>query len=299
MSDNSATGQRPRESEDFKPLVISTYLEGDKSDVHTQNDPNQPFERENIIERRHKVDVRCQHKDIVHGYYSDDDDFADPCSLLVFEFEFSPNAIARRIKSATVTITFSAKEKGNPDPVVKAIFPRGTFCVEPTQQTETLTRSAGINLGGGIMGTQVGGELKAETSVQRETYSAAKVKGSIDLQGRSWGDKNSVSWMLWEDPVAKAGVVTRMQAPVLLKRQDMSHFKAVVSIEIKADTMTQIGSVFKTNPKDDPVYYNPDGKATWKDHLLEYDLDNLGRQDLQPLSDVTLMTVLKGAVKEM
>ncbi|CAF3645241.1 unnamed protein product [Fusarium graminearum] len=79
----------------------------------------------------------------------------------------------------------------------------------------------------------------------------------------------------------------------------MSHFKAVISIEIKADTLTQLGSVFKTDPKDDPVYYDPERTVFSTNHLHRYDLNNLGRLDLKSLSDVTLTTVLKGAVKEM
>ncbi|KAM0371359.1 hypothetical protein ACHAPY_010079 [Fusarium culmorum] len=167
-----ATSQEPQQSDEFVPRLVSTYLEGDITDVHTQNDPDQPFQRENIIERRHKVDVRCQHKDIVHGFYSDDDDYADPCSLVVFEFEFSPNAIARRIK-------------------------------------------------------------------------------------------------------------------------------AVITIEIKADTLTQLGSVFKTDSKDDPVFYGSGRTVFSTNHLRKYDVDNLGRLDLKSLADVTLMTMLKGAIKEM
>ncbi len=102
--------EEPQYAEELGPLVLSTYPEGDAAELHIQNDPVNQYQRENIIERHGKVDVRCEHRDIAHGFWSEGD--GDPCSLLVFEFQFSPNGVARRIKEAHVVVQFAAMQAG-------------------------------------------------------------------------------------------------------------------------------------------------------------------------------------------
>lgn len=278
------------EDEDLSVFNISLYPAGDSSSFHTRNDPDAPFQRDNIIERKGKVDVRCEHKDIVHGYYSGS---GDPCTLLVFEFQFSPSGIARRIKQANIVIQFSAMERGGRDPLVEAMYPKGTFRVHPTTQHETLARGGRIKMGGGFAGIHISGELRAEKAIDRDTMDATMVRGSVDLRGRTWGHKNSVSWTLWENASAKTGVVTTMQAAVRLKRRDMKHFKAKITIKVEADLKTTMGSILKTNPRDDDVWYNPDSKPQSTDRLYKYDVDNLDLISLESLSHVTYMTVLE------
>ena len=117
-------------AEDLSAREISVYPEGDPAAFHVQNDPDQPFQRDNIIERKGRVDIRCEHKDIMHGFYSDDND--DLCSLIVLKFQFCPNGVARRIKEAHVVVKFAAIQNGKPDPEVIAMYPDGNFCVQPT-----------------------------------------------------------------------------------------------------------------------------------------------------------------------
>ncbi|KAJ4005487.1 hypothetical protein NW752_002319 [Fusarium irregulare] len=278
-------------AENSPAFSVSLYLEGEASNLHTENDPNDPFERMNVIERHGRVGISCEHKHIVHGFYDDKD--RQPCSLVVFDFSFTPNGPAVRIKEAYVVVKFSAMKKGDPEPVVQAAYPKGMFGVVPTTHRETSARSAGINVGGGSP-FQVGAELKVENSIECETISHSTVKGSIDKRGRNWGDKNSVSWSLWENPKTKTGIVTSMQAPVLLRRRDMSQFKATMTIKIVADTMSQLGSVFKTDPKDDDVWYDPERKGP----MNEFDVKNLGKLDLKSIAGVTFLNVFQNGIKE-
>ncbi|KAJ4111450.1 hypothetical protein NW768_011803 [Fusarium equiseti] len=290
-SDDGPEPRAPEFAENIPSLSVSLYPEGESSKLHTENDPDDPFQRINIIERHGRVDISCEHKHIAHGFYDDED--KQHCSLIVFDFSFTPNGPAVRIKEAYVVVKFSAMEKGDPEPVVQAAYPKGMFGVVPTTQRETSARSAGINVGGGGP-VQVGAELKAENSIERETVSHSTVKGSIDKRGRSWGDKNSVSWSLWENPKSKTGIVTSMQAPVLLKRRDMSKFRAKMTIKVVADTMTQLGSVFKTDPKDDDVLYNPEMNGPKN----EFDEKNLGKLDLKSIAGVTFLNVIQNGIKE-
>jgi hypothetical protein len=281
-------------AEDLIPLQIPVYLEGEESSFHTQNDPSQPFQRDVLVERRGPVDIRCEHKDIIHGFFSDA--IEEPCSLIVLEFRFSTNRIARRIKEAHVVIQFSAMEKGKNDPEVVSIYPNGSFSVEPTKQHEILVSGGGLNVGGSF-GAEIGGELKLEKTTERDTWGATRVRGYIDLRGRNWGARNSASWTFLENEIAKTGVVTSMQAAILVRRRDMDHFRSSVAIKVSADARTQFGSVFKSTPKDDEVWFDPARKPT--NRLKTYDSDNLGTFDLKSVFDVTYQTVMKGATKEV
>ncbi|KAK3370417.1 hypothetical protein B0H63DRAFT_486966 [Podospora didyma] len=267
-----------------------------------QNDPANPFQRDNIIERHGHVDIRCEHRDIVHGYLSEET--TEPCTLIVLAFRFDPNGASRRIKEASIVVTFAGMDKGKgPEPEVVSMQPDGSFSVEPTTQKETNVHGGGVNVGGSggsvVPGVEVGGSLKQEHTVSRETTDATRVRGSIDLRDRQWGGKNSVSWTLWENATAETGVVSKLQAAILLKRADATaHFRATVTIKVVADTWTQIGSVFRTTPRDDDVLYNPERIPPSTDRLRKYDTANLGKIDLSSLQEVTFRTILGNAVKE-
>lgn len=261
-------------AEDLTGDTLDLYAEGDDAGFHTQNDPNDPYQRDNIIERKGRVRISCEHKDIVHGYHSDDVD--DPYSLIVLGFRFDPNGLARRIKEAHISVRFSAMDAQGADPEVVAMYPEGNFHIEGTTQHETTVAGGGINLGGGALGVEVGGELKSEKTIERDSQDATRIRGSIDLMGRNWGAKNSVSWGLWENESTKTGVVASLQAAILVKRRDDRHFKSTVKINAVADTRTALGSVFKTNPRDDDVWYNPERKPPSTDRLRKYDTENLG-----------------------
>lgn len=291
----SSTEEQVCSAEDLVPLGISLYPEGDASGLHMLNDPMDPFQRDTIIERNRRVDVRCEHKDIVHGNWSAEGD--ELCTLIVLEFQFAPGGTARRIKEAHVEMEFAPLNASPRSLEVQDMYPKGVFHVEPTTQEETLIHSGSANVGGGALGLQIGAELKAEHTVRRESSDTTLVKGSINHKGRHWGPKNSVSWTLLENSTAKTGVVSHIQAAVRLRRQHMEHFKAIVTIRIKADVMTNIGSYFRTD-KDDEVFYNPERQPPSTDRLEKYDVNNLGAFDLKSASGVTFKTALRGTTKE-
>lgn len=263
-------------AEDLTNDTVDLFAEGDAAGFHTQNDPNDPYQRDNIIERKGRVRVSCEHKDIVHGFHSDEND--DYYSLIVLGFRFDPNGLARRIKEAHITVQFATMGNNTkaPDPEVVAMYPNGNFLIEPTTQHETRVAGGGLNLGGGAFGVEVGGELKAERTIERDAEDATRIRGSIDLLGRNWGAKNSVSWGLWENESTKTGVVASLQAAILVRRRDEANFRSTVKIQAVADTRTALGSIFKTNPRDDDVWYNPERKPPSTDRLRKYDIDNLG-----------------------
>ncbi|KAL9121476.1 MAG: hypothetical protein Q9187_001967 [Circinaria calcarea] len=291
----SVTDMNDFQFAETSPIVeFPIYPVGDAGGFHFQNDPDDPYQRGTIIQRKGRVNIGCDHKDIVHGYLSEDDD-ADLCTLIIVQFRFDPNSIATRIKEAHAVFKFAAMEMGKPDPEVIAMYPEGSFFVEATTQHEQVVKGAEANFGGGAAGAQVGGSLKLEKIVDRERMDFTRVRGSIDVL-RGYGKKNAVSWDLFENPTAQTGIVTSLQGAIMLKRRSMDPFKASISLQATADTISRISAVFKKDEKDDDIWYDPKKSSTNKLH--KYDVENLGTLDLKSLSDVTFRTVLKNAVRE-
>lgn len=293
QNEYSNDGREIKFAEDFPVVDIPIYPAGDGAALHMENDPDDPYQRDAIIQRKGRVNIRCDHKDIAHGYFSDEED--DLYSLIVVKFRFDPNGIAARIKEAHATIQFASMKRGK-DPEVVAMYPEGSFFVEPTTQHEQVVDGVGANIGGSASGVEVGGELKHEKTIDRERVDFTKVQGSIEVLNRSFGRSNAVSWNFQENPTATTGVVSSLQGAILLKRANMDAFKATITLDATVDTVSKIRTLFKRDPKVDDVWYDPNKDPT--NRLRKYDTDNLGAVDLKSLADVTFRTLLKDAVKE-
>jgi hypothetical protein len=297
LSDNRGENTEDEVGNGDLPSFGIQLSTGEPGNLHTQNDELHPWQRENVVERKGLVDVRCTIKDIVHGSYSAGSD--DPCSLIVVQFRFDRDGNSRRIKEARIWLTFSAIEKGNPDPEVAKAFPDRTFTVEPKTQIESSTIAGGANIGFNVLGAEVGGEFRREKTVDREATDATLVRGSIDTVGRNFGRPNAVSWTLLENKTDKTGVPASMQCAILLRREDDSKFQAHFKMKIVADTRTTVQSIFKSNPKDDPVLFDPDIRPTNK--LRVYDektVGDLGSLNLEQLGDITFSTIWTQGVKK-
>jgi hypothetical protein len=274
----------------FDIALLPTANEG--SGFHTQNDPKSPYQRENVVERKSAVDVRCTVVDIVHGLLAPDGDF---CTLVVLQFRFDPRKRARRISNVDIELRFAPSSPNGADPVVSGISPNGRFAVSQTTQTEETTVGGDAHLSGGAAGAEAGATLKREKVVTREMTYSTTVTGSIDLRGRNYGQPNCVSWTLLENPETKTGVPATMKAAILLKRRDEENFECAVSIKAKADWRTSVEWLVGSTPRDDPVLFDPTldpTTSTYEGVQLK-----LGELDLNSISDITFSNVVDGAVK--
>ncbi|OAL47389.1 hypothetical protein IQ07DRAFT_589611 [Pyrenochaeta sp. DS3sAY3a] len=283
-------------AEDSPNFEIPIYPAGDGAELHFKNDPNDPDQRDTLAQRKGRVKIGCEHKDIVHGFFSDEVD--DLYTLIVVKFRFDPNGIAARIKEAHAVLKFAGTEIGKPDPEVVTMYPDDSYFVEPTKQHEQVVRGAEAIAGAGAAGAQGSATLKLEKTIDRELTDYARVIGSSEAT-RGFGKKNAIAWDFFENPTAKTGIVTSLQGAVLLKRKNMERFKATLSLEVVADTFSRVTSVFKKDEKDDDIFYNPSRAPT--NNMRTYDVENLGKwkSELKSLSDVTFRTVLKDSVKEL
>jgi hypothetical protein len=275
----------------FQPFSINLAPIGDDgSRFHTQNDPAQPLQRTNYIERKGAVEIRCSCVAIVHGLLAPDSNTF--CTLLVLEFRFDPRKRARRISSVDMELRFSGLVSANSHPEVSAIAPCGHFDVAPTTQSESSGVSANLQLGGGAApGPTVGTGVTWDRSITRDMTYAATVTGATALRGRNFGGPNCASWTLLENPATKTGVPVAVKAAVLLRREHEEQFQCVVTVKAHADWRSSLESVLGSTPPDDPVLFDPTIEAT----NAAYDEMNLGQVNLEPLSRITFSNVVSGS----
>jgi hypothetical protein len=227
--------------------------------------------------------------EVLHGTLVPD---GAPATLAIIEFWFIATKRSRRFLSATIDMQFADAEKRvGFDPEVLEIAPRGHFTLHPTKKQVELTRSAqtGIQGGGGPATANLGFacDLKESTEKQDQTT----VSGVIRLEGRSWGRKNAVRWVLMENATQKTGIPTHLRAPILLKREDGGLFNANVKIEVEADMKASLESkvqrLFGKVEKDDPVDFDPSAPPTSN----ACDLTDLANCGLKELSAIVMSTV--------
>jgi hypothetical protein len=243
-----------------------------------QNDPKRPQQRSNITERKGAIDVRCVGKDVIHGYLKDGE---EPATLIINEFQFDPRKPGRRIISVDAKFLFSPRN-GRSEPEVLKIAPKGRMTLVQTKQTESTTNSAEGKLGAAQFGAELGGTVKWEKTISRETTDATTIVGTIDTKGRNYGAPNAVSWTLMENKSTQTGVPAFFRTAVLLKREDDSEFESSFDIKVSADMISRFASLFGRTPIDDPIIYDPSMPPTNK--LRKYDTANLGEIDLQELN---------------
>ena len=285
---------------DLPSFDIPLYRTGDEgSHFRTQNDPSNPWQRANWIERKSAADIRCSCLDIVHGNFSPSSDhFA---TLLVLQFRFDARKRARRFQSVNIELEFKRMRLGETGPEVFATWPNGRMSLMPTTQHEDKTKNLNLQLGGAapVGGLTATGTVGWERSISRDTSDQTTVTGSIDLKGRNYGPSNCASWTLLENNSTHTGVPEMIQTAVLLKRTDEDPFQCVAKIEAKVDIMSTLERVCGGKgkvPKDDPVLFDPRLRST--ENLVKYNEEELGNFQLESVCDVTFRTFLEGVVKD-
>ena len=268
------------------------------SHFRTQNDPSDPGQRVNIIERKGSVDIRCSCLDVVHGDFCTSGDLF--ATLIVLQFRFDPRKVARRFHSVNVNLEFKAMEAKEIGPEVFAISPNGRMSLVPTTQHEDTKRNLSLQLGGAapFAGITAEGNVGWEKCVSRDTSDQTTVTGSIDLKGRNYGPSNCVSWILLENKSLETGVPPSLRTAILLRRKHEDPFQCVVEIDAKVDFRSTLERVFGFKgrvPKDDPVLFDPKIISTEK--LQKYNEKELGSFDMESVCDVTFMTTLGDVMK--
>ncbi|KAK0631158.1 hypothetical protein B0T17DRAFT_530280 [Bombardia bombarda] len=260
---------------------------------HTKNNPKDPYQRSQVVQRSGAIDVRCTVVDIIHGAMSDDSEFW--ATLMVLQFRFDPQKKSRRVSAATLSLQFDPLDPDDEVPEVEAVSFDGHYSLVPSKQTEHVTKgltgSAGVSY---VAETKL--EPKWEKTVERETTDATTVSGGKYVVNNV--EPNRVAkWTLLENKTLKTGIPSSLRVAVLVKRRDEKNFTCMPKIEVKADKWTRMETCFSRVEPDDAVILQPtpDRKPTNK--LMVYNVEELGSLDLQKLSDVTFTTMITDGIK--
>jgi hypothetical protein len=252
------------------------------SGFRIKNDPRDPYQRSQVIQRTgYGVDIRCSLIDVVHGALSADSNYW--ATILVFQFRFDPQKRARRISEASIELRFDATDPRHTIPEVDGISFDGRYAFLPSSQSETTTRSA-KGIIGASYGIDLGGTVKWEKTISRETTDATAIIGSKLVLNNRPPDRVA-KWTLLENATLESGVPASVQVAVRLRRMDEEVFSCFPKLTCRADLRTKMAAFFGGEPEVDPVLLRPDKKPT--DKLMVYDTEELGRVDLQKLSVVT------------
>ncbi|TDZ23434.1 hypothetical protein Cob_v003707 [Colletotrichum orbiculare MAFF 240422] len=267
-----------------------------ESGFHTKNDPDSPYQRSNVVQRKGAVDIKCTCVDIVHGRWGPEDAEDAQATLLVLLFRFDSRRKARRVAQAHMEFAFFDAENGDrSNPEVAAISFDNSYSLAPTKRTESKTKGAEGTVGSNF-GAEVSGTIKWEVTVAEETTDAAHLVGSIDRLGAMVGPFNAATWTLSENATTKKGVPAALRVGILLKRSTDADFHCTVKVKTKVDLKTGIEQLFGGREEDDPILFRVDERPTNK--LMNYDVENLGSFDVSSVEDVTVTTVKNGVVKE-
>jgi hypothetical protein len=271
---------------------ITLDKRGHDGGFHTANQPDAPYQRKTITERRGPVDIRCKSREVVHGDFGpESDDFA---TLLVYDFHFDAMKRFRRVARGSITFEFSSSVAGAPAPEVHAIAPFGRYSLQQTSQEESYTREGSVNADVGQMGASLGGSYSWSKTVNRTTTHDTRVVGVTICNG--YGKDVGVNWVLHENDATKAGVPSFLRTAILLKRAQDQPFQCEVRIDIEADWKTEMTRFFGVKGKDDPVLFDPELPPT-NNLRRAYDTGNLGAIQVGDLFDATIQTTFNGAVK--
>ncbi|KAF2164253.1 hypothetical protein M409DRAFT_56940 [Zasmidium cellare ATCC 36951] len=290
-------GEDPNDSEYLAEFSVPLHHRTDRgSSFRVQNDPSNPWQRANVIERKGDLDMRCSLLDVVHGKLTAEGN--EKATLLVIRFRFDPRRRARRFKSANINLNFKGIDKDE-GPAVMAIAPDAHLKLGKSMAHTESKQSAGLQVSGG-MPAAAGGTISWETSTSMDVTTYASNTGSIDLRGRNWGSANCASWSLSENENGERGIPPFLKTAVLLRRENYEPFRCMFTIDAAVDIRSKLGRYFGRKDdltNDDPVLFDPSIKAN---NISErYNQDNLGSCDLYSLSDITFRTDVHGTVKEL
>lgn len=277
---------------------LGLFEEGDaESGFHTLNDPQDPFQRSNVTQRKGAVDVKCSLIDVVHGEWGGEDQKAK-ATLLVLLFRFDPKRRARRITYAKLEFRFyDMQDRQHLNPEVFDISLNESLSIVPTKRNESVTRAVDGSVGGGILGAEMSTTVSWEKRIDQETTDATRIIGSTDRLKAMRGPENSASWTLLENSTTQTGIPAMLQVGILLKRQTDDDFACAVKINTEADFRTRVEQLFGGRGEgDDPILFHTSLEPTNK--LMKYDAANLGSFDLSRVEDVVFTNVRAGVIKE-
>ncbi|KAF2113699.1 hypothetical protein BDV96DRAFT_601177 [Lophiotrema nucula] len=284
-------------AEPLRSFDVVLDPEGEGGHFRYQNAPGE-VQRRHLVDRGHSLVVQGELVEVVHGkLFADGDDG----TLIIAEFHFLPSKNSRRFKYAEIRLRFEAGDTSASEVEVLSIEPLGHHSLPPTTKLVELTKSVNANVTGGTI-VQASAGLGWERKESQEKTRQTTITGTIRLEGRSFGGKNTARWTISENPNDNDGIPTLIRTVTLLRRKLKKEkgnfrFQAEVAISCKVDFASTLGEgrdrVFGRIPKDDPVIFDP-GTASAQSTI---DASELAKQNLFAHSAVVTSTLLSNTIK--
>ncbi|KAI9698835.1 MAG: hypothetical protein M1820_007342 [Bogoriella megaspora] len=271
--------------------------EGDGGEYRYSNRPGE-VQRPHIIDRGDCLVVQAELSEVVHGTLTPNGERA---TILVTDFIFLPSKSSRRFKTASISMRFESLDDTAGDIEVTDIAPRGHFSLHRTTKQVELTRSSNASLQGGTIVTGCAG-IGWEKKEKEDRVDHTTLSGTIRLEGRNFGGKNSARWSMSENKAQFSGIPTWLRTVTRLRRVEKqsdakTRFSAMAEVKCSVDFASSMEEsrdrLLGRIPEDDPVIFDPGEKPT----TSVFDVENLGSVDLDAHSSVIETTFLPDTIE--
>jgi hypothetical protein len=269
-------------------IAIDLFPEGDSTSYHSKPSFRDGFESQRGYITEHRADIQVQAKLVLalHGTLSPD---GDPASLIVTDFYFDAPK-NRQFKSIQISYKFKGGNPSNSGPELVEISPKGyTSIIRPTRKFEALKLPERHS----AQASEVRGwAWERVSAVESSGEERTVLAGTMRLEGRDFGGKDTARWMIQGSGVEQSGIPTFLRTAIRLKRDpDNARKPFHATIEITADAgsvsrmmLDRVDRLFGRTELGEPIEFDPSEEDT-KD-VLEINRDNLGSIKLEDLSVV-------------
>ena len=272
--------------EQIRAYQIYLDPQGHGGEYRYKNAPGE-VQRPHLIDRGGSLQVLADLSEVVHGRLTPD---GEPATIIVTDFEFVPSKTSRRFKTASITLRFESADSSVNDVEVSDIAPRGHYSLNRTTKHVELTRTTNASIQGGTVvsaNAGFGWELKEAQDIEDQT----SLSGTIRLEGRDFGGKNTARWTMSENRAQNSGIPTFLRTVTRLRRRQRKPgpivcFNAVIEIKCSVDFASAVEEnrdrLFGRIHEDDPVIFDPLQRPT----TTEFDGQRLASYDLKAYSAI-------------
>jgi hypothetical protein len=278
-------------SVNFDGFVLDLEGDGQGGFFRVGNRPGE-VNRPVMINRGTKLQVTADLVEVMHGTLKPG---GDQGTLIVADFRFLPTNW-RRFKAAIVKFQFISDDPSVEVAVID-IAPHGSWSLNPTSRKDEF---------GGILKPEAGagganaslGEVSLKQTQDKNFHT--KVSGSMKMETRDTGGKDTAQWTLAENPAQKTGIASTLRVAILLKRIRLAEdqkktgeeptFRGIVEVIADSDLFSSIEEklerVRKKVPKDEAVVFKH-GKNLSSDRF-KIDDTSLGSHKLNDIMYMSL-----------
>ncbi|XXG97482.1 hypothetical protein Hte_003785 [Hypoxylon texense] len=272
------------------------YLQANEEDAsfHIDDEDGQSH-REMLTgwEKKNGSGVKGRTVEVVHGFLTGGKDI--PVTLIVFEWLLVPGRATERLKDVTINIRFQAVgERENSPPCPIDFWDPVPINVAPYEPV--LSQFSLVNIEGNRkweVGATVGYAPFVTVQPMRgkgpvkifERVDYRYITGRPQLDGRAYGEPNSVEWRFTENKTMEPGVQYLVKTAVLLKRKNNDFGKFVLVVQSSANRTDTFLKTPRLRKTDGPSTFDPTVKPS-ENPADRFHKDVARRPTIRPWKDL-------------